>query len=177
MAEILQSLRELENIFADFVTQATGLDEKKVLISYESQGRPSFKHGEDIIFVTIFPVVDDREQYKNRKMKYNKETDNFLEEQKSQRTLEVSIVAYGENSYKYSTLIMNAFYMPDYKLMFDRNYLFLVPDHISGVNRVPEQFDGRWWERCDLRARFYNSVNIEINVPAFDKIDVRLEVE
>lgn len=177
MAEIIQAITEIEDFFADIVTEISGLDSKNVQISYQQFGRPYFKHGENIIFVSVFPEVDNREIYKNRTSNYDSENNVFVYSQKAQRTLALSLVLYGEGSYEIATRIMHKFYFPEYKYLFDKNFLSIVPDRTDGVIRTMEHFDGQWWNRCDIKFRFYNVVNLETQLPAFDEIDFNVEVD
>ena len=71
MAQILQSIDELELFFADLIMAMTGLNEKAVLIQYQPQGQPSSKIGEDVAYVKVTPEPDERGLYKNRKKVYN----------------------------------------------------------------------------------------------------------
>lgn len=72
---------------------------------------------------------------------------------------------------------MKVFYFPNFEYIINNNNLYLVPDRTVGPSRVPELYNGRWWQRSDLELRFYNSVVVETNVDRIVEADIRLEAD
>lgn len=176
MAQILQSIDELELFFADLIMAMTGLNEKAVLIQYQPQGQPSSKIGEDVAYVKVTPEPDERGLYKNRKKVYNSDSETYTFLQQSSRTLTLHVVFYGPHCYELCTTMNEKFYFNDYQVQMRQNYLSIVPDRTNGPIRLPEQHNGQWWQRCDIELRFYNTVAIEETVSTFKEFDIRTEV-
>ena len=70
MAEILQTVKEIEKFFAGLFVEYTGVNKNKVLLAYSEEGRPAFDIDRMAYFISVFPEVDDRESYKHREEKY-----------------------------------------------------------------------------------------------------------
>lgn len=176
MAEILQSIDSLELFFADLVTSLTGLQEDRVLIKYPEEGQPSSKISVDVAYVKVLPEPDERAIYKNRKKVYNEINEEFTITQQSTRTISMHVVFYGPNCHELATRLNEKFYFDNTKYLLLKNYLSLVPDRTNGPVRLPENHNGRWWQRCDIELQFYNTLQIEETVKTFKEIDVRTEV-
>lgn len=176
MAQILQTVAELETFFADLVSRETGLASDKVLIQYQPQGQPSSKIGDDVAYVKITPEPDERGLYKNRKRVYNSDSETFTFTQQATRTLTLHVVFYGPNCYELCTLFNEKLYFSNVQVQLRQTYLSLVPDRTNGPIRLPEQHNGQWWQRCDIELRFYNAVAIEETVATFKEFDIRTEV-
>lgn len=177
MANVIDKLEDIELFLADIVCDMIGLEQENVLIQYVTEGQPSFDIEQDICFVKVAQEIDERDIYKTRKMVYNKNNDNFDYKQYSQRTLNAHFIFYGPNCYELCKLLNESFYFPNFEYIINNNNLYLVPDRTVGPNRVPELYNGRWWQRSDLELRFYNSVVVETNVDRIVEADIRLEAD
>lgn len=177
MAQILQTIDELELFFADLVSSILSLDQSKALIQYEVQGQPSCKITDDAVYLKITPEPDERAIYKSRNMVYNDTDETFTFSQQSTRTLTLHAVFYGPNCYELCTQMNEAFYMQSSQLLFSQNYLSIVPDRTNGPIRLPEFHNGQWWQRCDIEVRFYNTIQFEETVNSFSSFDIRTEVD
>ena len=52
-------------------------------------------------------------------------------------------------------------------------YLALVPDLTDFQNKTYEKINGQWWERSDLKLRFYNSVTVDEHIDTIDSTDIK----
>ena len=177
MADILQNFSDLENIFADLLTTATGLASSSVLVAYTRLGKPSFDNGTDMVYIRLMQESDDRMKYKNRTSVYSTETQKFTFSQQSSRTLDLGITFYGPNCMKYAQKANEFFYFANTKLLLAQSNLFLVAERTVGPIRIPEQFNGQWWERADLNLLLYNTVLVENIVEKFNSYTIETEAE
>ncbi len=172
-----KTLEEIRLFVADIVCDILGLKQDKVLLQYRAEGQPMPKFGEDVVFVNVQPAPDERDIYKNRFTKYNAENDNFEYIQKSQRTLTVQLVFYGNHSSEYAKLLYESVYSPVHEYEFNNFGLCLVPDRTMGVQYVPELVNSRWWERADLQLMFYSPVCIKDTIERIKDVDIKIETE
>lgn len=176
MAEILQTLKEIEKFFARLLVDNAGIPETKVLLAYSEEGRPAFNIDKYAYFISVFSETDDRESYKHREMVYDKDAEKFKQSQFSQRTLRLHITAYGENTDQKLIRFQNLLYSADNNYNLSRNYLHIISERTNGVIRLQEKINDRWWIRHDIDLYFYNTVKIESLTPAFESVDIRMEV-
>lgn len=174
---MMKTLTELENLFGGWICTATGVPADHVMISFQQYGRPAFSPADDVIFFSIMPQIDIAEQYKSIALEYDAASGQFDYTQCSQRTLHLDVIAYGTGGYNNLLMLSNWFYSPDAQIELKNNGLSFVPDHIYGVTRTYEEYNGQWWERADLRERFYCAANIEMKINKFDSFDIRTEVD
>lgn len=177
MAEILQTIDELEILFADLVCSTTGLADDKVLIQNSQQGQPAEAIDADTCYVKVSPDFDDRGLYKNRRMVYNSNKATYTVSQQSYRTLTLQTVFYGPNCYENAYRFNEKLYFQAQQLLLKQNYLALIPDRTAGPTRLNEQRNGLWYQRCDLETRFYNAINIEEVINTFEDIILAMEVD
>lgn len=176
MAEILQTLDQIEDFFANLITEILKVEPDTVQIAFPQEGRPSFTKDQDVIYLYVYPEADERDAYKHRTKVYNDQNETYTYTQHSQRTLILNIMAYGPNCYENCVKISNIMYFENNRITLLQNYLALVPDHTIGPTRLPEQHNGQWWKRCDLKLRFYNAINVEDTVSSFVDVNINVEV-
>ena len=166
MADQILTLVQIEDLFRSVTMQILGIPEKniqnkainqeKVRIAWATGGAPSWKITEDVTFIKITPADDpiiqqrdvvytgDDAHNSNRIVSY---TRNHL----------VDWTIYGPACYENADAIRNGLYQPEMKELLSDNNIALITN-IPGPRRVPELFDGRWWQRCDLTAQFNEAV-------------------
>lgn len=54
MAEILQTVKEIEKFFAGLFVEYTGVNKNKVLLAYSEEGRPAFNIDRMAYFISVF---------------------------------------------------------------------------------------------------------------------------
>lgn len=173
--ENIQSIDDLELFFADLVESLTGIESDKVLIQNQRTGQPSFNYTENVAYVRVNPEPDMRAIYKNRKLVYNKDSNNFTSTQYTSRTLSLNIIFYGPACYELCTKFNEMVYFSSTAFLLKSNKLSLIPDRTNGPIRNNELHNGQWWRRCDLELRFYNEISIDETVDSIDKFDIRVE--
>lgn len=173
MANNVVSLDDLDILFADFIQEQLGLKDDQVLISYQQRGQKFSQIDEDVVYVKVLQEQDERYVYKQRKRSYDRETERVTTSQSAMRTLLLQVVFYGPNSDILSTKLNERFYFDSAKQFLYKNNLSLIPDLTDFNNKTYEKINEQWWERTDLKLRFYNSVTVDEITNTIDKTDVK----
>ena len=177
MAQRLQTIEEIETLFADLICSLTELPSDKVLIQYEPQGQPSAKRSEDVVYVEADIVPEDREAFKVRTRTYSEQSEKYTYSQQAQRTLSIQLVFYGPHAPELATVVNEKMYFESQRIFLKKNNLSLIPTQTDGPRKLHENYNGQWWQRCDLILQFYNAVIVDDIVNTFESYDIRTEVE
>lgn len=180
MADQVLKLREIEDFFADITAKMLDLDltqpqnKGKIRIAWPSNGAPSWKIDEDVIFLRITPV-DDKLARELNIVYYKNELDNDNADKKTgyTRVHKIDWTLYGPNSYDNADLIRHLIFDNDFMYEFRNKNLYLITD-VSMPTRLPELNNGQWWERTDFSATFNEAVIREKKVPYIISGDIRL---
>lgn len=151
------TLSQIEDIFFIETCKMLSLDpeapenQNKVRIAWPTDGSPAWGIDEDIVFLRITPQ-DDRIA-RHLDVLYTDESDYALKENGYTRVHRIDWTLYGPNSYDNADLIryniLNSKFWEDFK----QYNLFLITDVTMPV-RVPELFNGQWWQRTDFQASY-----------------------
>lgn len=181
MANQILTLKEIEDFFQNITSLMLGLDmtqqinQGKVRISWPTGGAPSWKISEDIVFLRITPIDD--KQARTLNIIYNTnsiDNINLNKETGYTRVHKVDFTLYGPNSYDNADLIRYTLLEPNsYKDEFKNKNLFVIPD-IPMPTRVPELYNGQWWDRTDFSASFNEAVIRRSLVPFIESAEIKL---
>jgi hypothetical protein len=180
VADNVLTLVGIENLFQSITMRILGIPEKdinnvtinqdKVRISWPTSGAPSFKIGDDITFIQVLPTDDPIIQ--QRDVVHSAiENDN----NNSNRTVVytrnhlIQWVIYGPNSFENADNLRNGIYQPEITESLLLNNLALITT-VPAPRRVPELFNGQWWERCDLQASFNEEVTRRGTIPNITQV-------
>jgi len=179
MEDVILSLKQIEDIFQSLTVRLTGLDPNKgVRIAWPSDGAPGWGIDQNVVFLRIAPISDP----------YIQQRETMYQQQEGDGGITTTVVAsytrvhlvhwivYGPNSYEYAETIRNGIYLQDVKSTLAANNLYLILD-VPPVNRVPELFNGQWWQRCDLLAKFNEHVTRYSTVPNLAGISISLKAD
>lgn len=173
MANNVVTLDDLDLLFADFVQQQLELDDKQVKISYQQRGQVSSEINKDVVYVKVFQEQDERLNYKFRRRNYDSEKERVITSQTSMRALLLHVVFYGPESDVLATTLNERFYFDSTKQFLHNNNLALIPDLTDFSDKTFEKINSQWWERVDLKLRFYNSITVEELTQPVEKLDNR----
>ena len=171
--DYIVSLDDFDNLFADFIQNQLDLEDNQVRISYAQRGQKFPQIDKDTVFVKVFQEQDERYVYKQRKRAYDNETKRVISSQTAMRTLLLQVVFYGYNSDTLATTLNERFYFDSTKQFLYKNNLALVPDLTDFQDKTYEKINGQWWERSDLKLRFYNSVTVDEHIDTIDSTDIK----
>nr|DAP50306.1 MAG TPA: hypothetical protein [Caudoviricetes sp.] len=173
MANNIVSLDDFDILFANFIQEQLELSDDQVLISYAQRGQKFPEINKDTVFVKVFQEQDERYTYKQRTRSYNSEIERVISSQAAMRTLLLQVVFYGYNSDTLATTLNERFYFDSVKQFLYKNNLALIPDLTDFQDKTFEKINGQWWERSDLKLRFYNSVIVEEKTPTIESADIK----
>jgi len=181
MADQILKLKDLEDFFADITYKIIGLDptlvtnKGKVRLAWPVSGAPSWKITDDIVFLRVTPIDDKLERTLSIIYDTNSiDNINLNKETGYTRVHKVDFTLYGPNSYDNADLIRFTLLEPNsYKKEFKNKNLFVIPD-IPMPTRLPELYNGQWWERTDFSASFNEAVIRRTLVPFIESAEIKL---
>lgn len=184
MAERILKLKEIEDFFQSITCQIIGLDmtkeenQSKVRITWPQNGAPSWKINEDVIFLRVTPIDDKVARTLNIIYDTNSVDDDFLTKKTGYtRVHKIDFSLYGPNSYDNADLIRYSLLDPHLlKEKLKENNLAVIPDIPMPV-RVPELYNGQWWDRSDFSAMFNEGVIREQQTPFIKSVEIKLATE
>jgi len=171
MADQILTLKEIEDFFVQVTCKMLNIDpttpdgKGKVRKTWSTNGAPSWKIDEDIVFLRVTPVDDKMARQLN--VIYSTDpTDNVNLKKKTgyTRVHKIDWTLYGPNSYDNADLIRYSIFDFDYMSLFKEKNLFLITD-IPLPTRLPELSNNQWWERTDFSATFNESAIRESKTP------------
>lgn len=152
------TLRQIEDIFATETCKMLGIDpdlpenKGKVRLTWPTKGAPGWKIDEDVVFIRVTPEDDKIARHQDILYK-DVSNDYVLKEVGYTRVHKVDWTLYGPNSYDNADKIRFKILSQDYFEDFKKSNLFLITD-VSMPTRLPELFNGQWWERTDFTASY-----------------------
>lgn len=181
MADQVLKLKELEDFFQEITCKMLKLDmtkkenQDKVRIAWPTSGAPSWKINEDIVFLRITPVDDKLARTLNIIYDTNSiDNINLNKETGYTRVHKVDFTFYGPNSYDNADLIRYTLLEPNsYKDEFKNKNIFVIPD-IPMPTRLPELYNGQWWDRTDFSASFNEAVIRRSSIPFIESAEIKL---
>ncbi len=129
----------------------------KVKVSYQTTGQPAWKITDDIVSFFCREVDNPYNRQRDIEIKSWDET-KVAEEVSYQRTWQVSWTLYGPNSFDNARKIKSGLFLQEHHDTLAVSNVYLVTDSPSTPLRVPELFQGQWWERVDFSALFNEGV-------------------
>jgi hypothetical protein len=171
--------KELEVLFQKLTMAILGMDEtddnaSKVRIAWPPTGQPGWKREDDIVSLKVFEVDD----------KYNRQRDTTLtrnEDDADLLTLDVGYtrvnaitwVFYGPNAYFSAQVIREMIFREEAKRRLAQGGVYLIPEVPAPV-RVPELFQGQWWERTDLTIHFNELVERDYTITTIKIVPITI---
>jgi hypothetical protein len=167
----------LDDIFWRWTSGALGWAAERaeafIRKAWPTNGAPSWRVSDDIVFLRVTPVDD----MINRQMDFEYAAaagGDLSRRQTYTRVHAVNWVVYGPGGYESAERIRRRLFSPDPLLR--RSQLFVALD-IPAPNRLPELHSGKWWERSDLTARFNEFCRVETPAASIAGAGIRLYTE
>lgn len=180
MADQVLKLKEIEDFFFQITCKMLNIDstkeknQGKVRIAWPTDGAPGWKINDDVVFLRITPEDDKMTRHLN--IIYNPDEDDraYLKRKTGYtRVHKIDWTLYGPNSYDDADLIRYLIFDFDYMKQFKKKNLFLITD-VPMPTRLPEFYNGQWWERTDFSATFNEGVVRESKVPYITSTDFKI---
>ena len=181
MADIVLKLKDIEDFFQEITCEMLGIDlskkenQSKVRIAWPTGGAPGWKINDDICFLRITPVDDKLARELNICYDPVKNDEPYAKKQVGYtRVHKINWTLYGPNSYDNADVIRHMIFDFDYMKKFKEKNLFLITD-VPMPTRLPEYYNGQWWERTDFSASFNEGVTRESQVPYIKSAEIILK--
>lgn len=179
MADTILALKQLEDIFRNLTCTLLGLNpidpinSDRVRIAWPTGGSPGWKITDDVTFLRVRSIGN--EYAKQRDTEYTSNSESQANEITSYTLPRlVSWTVYGPNSFDNIETIRNGLFKA--KSILAASNLSLVIDVPIPI-RSPELFDGRWWERSDFSATFYEKVTRQLTIPYLQSANIKIKTE
>lgn len=170
--DTILSKAELEDLFYDLtVSIMNSSPDFDVRHSWPTNGAPAFSNEDNLVFLKIFeaasPVTQQRENTYTQEG--SPEAPNM--ETTYTRTLRVTWNFYGSDSWDNARILKDSiFYQENHDILAVQR-IFMVPD-FDPPQRVPELWEGLWYERCDLTIYFNEGISINRELPAIETVGI-----
>ena len=168
MADTILTLKQIEDLFQNITTQMLGLDPELpenqdiVRISWPTYGAPAWKITQDRVFIRV--TYSDGDYNKQRHTVYApKDADTANQTISYTNIVSVNWVLYGPNGYDNADVIRNLVFSEKYRSILAKNNLYLILN-VQSPMRIPELYNGQWWERTDITLLFNELVIRENSV-------------
>jgi len=170
------TIDQLETLFQTFTVGATGLADAQVRIGWPQQGAPGWEISDDMVALRVYEVQDPAVDRQREIQFFDLDDDKtFTKLQMSyMRVMEVDWTIYGPDAYETASAIRDHIYYPDALYLLDKNNLGHIPG-IHNIVRLREQFQGSWWERCELIMRFNEEIIRYAKVPYLTSAEAFIE--
>lgn len=176
MTDQFLTRKQLESLFWRVTIQMLDLDPDlpknagSVRNSWQTCGAPAWKIDENVTFIRIGEQDDDFNIL--RDTVYQGLDKDFAQEVTAYtRVLRVHWVIYGPDSFDNAFRIRNRLYNAQFRQPLADKQIYLIP-RIAAPRRMPELFNGQWWERTDLFANFNELVRSDTTVPYLKSAEV-----
>lgn len=137
-----------------------------VRIAYMQDGAPGWQVSDNIVSIYAMEIDDDYNAIREQGRSDNEEEALLLDEEvKYTRVWAVRFVCYGPLSAENVRKIKSAMYRQDARRTLAARHVYLVPGR-EAPRRIPEPFEGRWYDRYDLTMRFNEGVIEAGTLPA-----------
>lgn len=150
----------------------------KVRLSWPQDGAPAWKITDDVTFIQLNDA-----QNQDITIPINTVAEQANEDYQNQtsyqtRVLQAHWTIYAPNGVclDYAYKIKRSLYNNDIIQLLRDNYIFLVPSDNSPV-RMPESFNGQWWDRADYMALFNATMIDDKDIPYIKSATVQLSTD
>ncbi len=143
-----------------------------VRIDWPTEGQPGWKITDDVAFIGCREADDLYNRLRERKLTEN-DAATLTQETHYTRAWAIRWVIYGPSSFDNARKIRSGLFLETNRRTLRKGILSLVPA-VAAPMRVPENFQGQWWERADLRAMFYEAVTEETTVDVIESATVTI---
>lgn len=172
-----RTLTEFEDIMQPIIASLLGWEgslAKNVRIGWQQEGAPAFKISDDVVFISATLV----HHYMNQQhdLFYEEGSPDLEETRSYTRVTSLNCIAYGINAMSNLSIIKLGMFYDTTRYELAQQQIYLMPDVVE-PRRMPESFQGRWWERSDMQLQFYELLTDIRGQNAIDSVDISIDKE
>jgi hypothetical protein len=132
------------------------IDFSYVRVGWQTTGQPAHVPQQDVVYLLATEVDD--EYNKNRDVQLVYDSDILVSIITTYvRVWRIQVVCYGPNSFQNARVIKSGQFSQNVHDVLASQRLYLVTS-LPDIRRIPENYAGQWWERCDLNLHFNEAV-------------------
>lgn len=170
MADTILTLTEIEDLFYDLTVSLIG-GTPDVRHSWPTQGAPAFGVSDNVTFLKVYDVpgvltVERDEKYSQVG---SPSTPNMAT--RYTRNLMVNWIFYGAQSWNNAISVRNKIFYQEHHDTLARKNIYMVPD-FEPPKRMPELWQGLWYERADLTIKFNEAIVVNETVPYLESAEI-----
>ena len=174
MADVYNNMAQIENLVQDVTTQMLGYNiidnPDKVRVAWPTGGAPAWKIQDDVVFVKVTPIPDN--YTRQRHVSYSEYNSTLVNKTvKQTRVYSIKWICYGPNSCENIEKINSGVWLQQFRELMAQKNMYLVTEVDMPV-RFPELYNGQWWDRYDLEAKYYEGTERNVSVGKFDSINI-----
>lgn len=163
---------ELEDVFYNLtVSIMNNSPDFDVRHSWPTNGAPAFEVNDNLVFLSFYDVPSTVTQQRENTYTQEGSPEAGNMETTYTRTLSVTWKFYGPDSWDNARVLKDGLFYQEHHDTLAVQNLFLVPD-FNPPQRVPELWEGLWYERCDLTIYFNEGVSINRVLPAIETVGI-----
>jgi len=170
---MIRSIREIEDLFQPIIVGLLNWEDQSnnVRMGWQTEGVPAFGIEDNMIFFTV-SAVDSPVSFPYDATVFESSPDLAIQTSYT-RVLEISFVAYGSDAVQNLTKLRFGFFKEATHHLLLKEQIFLVAD-VPAIRRVPENFEGRWWERADVKMQFNELVSDYEDIGSVESVDIEV---
>lgn len=140
--------------------------------AWQQQGAPAFGINDDVASLEV-TLVDAENDYDKIRDSWLTSNDNVsvTTNLNYTRKWKLVVIFRGPNAFDHARLLKSAMLLDFLHDMLAAENLYLLPGMPTQV-RLPELFEGQWWERNDLSLYFFEQVTETLTVPSVASTEV-----
>ncbi len=173
MADTILKQDQLETFFQSLISSFLGVtDPSAVRVSWPEDGAPAWEISQDVCFLKVTYADDPYTRQMVRDYAPG-DLSNVTENLTYTLVILLSLEIYGPNAFDNSDIIRFNLVSNPTTLLLKQNNLALITDIPSPI-RIPELFNGQWWNRASLSVKFNEKVVRQSLVPFLTTPDIQL---
>lgn len=172
MSNIVLSQKQIEDLFYSLTLQITGLCDGQVRLTFAPDGQPAWERDKNYTFITL-SYLDNPYDKQREPVQGDYDDDNAQLSVTYTRVMQVLWTIYGPDAFDLADAIKIGVLQDAYRTQLTRNKIFPLTD-IPAPIRAPENFNGQWWERVDIRAFFNVFTERSSIVPYIKTADINI---
>ena len=179
MPDTILTIAELNVLFQGLTIGILGYEltpvdgYSKVRISWPTGGAPAWKIAEDVVFIRILESESLWNRQREVKFLNLVDPDYGNQETKYTRVLMVNWAFYGPHCFDNAQAVRDQMFYELNQEALKQNNLALIPN-IAAPMRVPELYQGQWWDRTDLSMFFNEKIVLNYNVPYIKSAEIEV---
>lgn len=174
MSEVILTLNELEELFYDLtVSMIGGTNTADVRRSWPTMGAPAFDVNDDVAFLQIHDIPSTMSTIREDKFSTGGSPEDGSLETSYTRTLQINWIFYGPNSWDRAMSVRNKIFYQEFRNTLSDNNIYVIPD-FDPPRRIPELFQGLWYQRMDLTMKFNELVRVDHTEHNIESVEIEL---